>query len=378
MKSENRRAAWAEIDLAALKSNYKNIKALSGDADIIAAIKADAYGHGALKVAWELIKDGVSCLAVATLMEAVSLREGGIMSPILILSPAPRENIKDLIDLSIITVVTSYDDAFLLSEMATKTSAKKKPKIYIALDTGMGRIGFIYNEDSVEEIKKIASLPNIEIKGLFSHFASATSEDDAYTLNQLETFAAFKSDIENAVGTQLYSTISNSGAILFFPEAAFDAVRPGLILYGLYPSEESKEKISLTPVMSIKANIVYLKKVPAGFSISYNSTFTTSKESLIATLPIGYADGLARILSNRGRVLVNGEYAPIVGNINMDQTMIDVTNIPNVKEYDEVVIMGSQSGKSISADEIADTAGTINYEIVARFGIRLPKVYITE
>lgn len=378
MRSENRRSAWAEINLGALRSNYRNIKALAGGADIIAAVKADAYGHGAVKVAWELVKDGVTYLAVATLLEAVLLREAGIKTPIVILSPAPRHNIKDLVDLNITTVVTSYTDALLLSEMAESGSNNKTPEIFIALDTGMGRIGFIYNEDSIAEIKKISTLSNIKIKGFLSHFASATKDNDAYTLKQLETFANFRSAIEKEVDIPNYSTLSGSGAILFYPEAAFDAVRPGLILFGLYPSEESKEKISLTPVMEVKSYIVYLKKVPAGFSVSYNSTFTTTQESLIASLPLGYADGIPRLLSNRGRVIVNGVYAPIIGNVCMDQTMIDVTHVPNVKEYDEVIIMGTQSDKTISADEIAEIAGTISHEIVTGFGLRLPKVYNSE
>ena len=378
MKSETRRAAWAEINLDAIKNNYKKLKKLSGSSEIIAAIKADAYGHGAIKVAWELIKEGVDYLAVATLNEAVEIRSNGIKTPVVLLSPAPRKNIKDILDLNLITVVTTYEDAHLLSELVAKQAHPKKPEIFIAIDSGMGRIGYINNRESIAQICKILALQNIKVKGLFSHFASSGEENDPYTLNQIDTFLSMKAELEKIIAIPQYMTIANSAAIINYPQALFDAVRPGILLYGLYPSDSIKEKLSFTPAMSIKANIVFIKTVPPGFSVSYNSTFTTSKESKIASLSLGYADGLPRLLSNIGRVIVNGEYAPIVGNICMDQTLIDVTHIPDVKEYDEVVILGTQGDKTITADEIGELTGTINYEIATRFGQRLPKLFISE
>jgi alanine racemase len=233
------------------------------------------------------------------------------------------------------------------------------------------------NEESYRTIAAISQLPCLQIKGIFSHFATADEEDPSDALRQIEAFTQFKDNLSAAGVYCGMSTIANSAAIVTFPQSHFDAVRPGLTLYGLYPSEYiDKAALPLIPAMTVKAAIVYLKRVPPGFAVSYGMSYRTARESLIATLPLGYADGLPRLLSNRGRVLVGGEYAPIVGAICMDQMMVDVTDIPDVKEYDEAVILGKQGENKISAEEIAAKSGTINYETVCRFGQRLPKMYI--
>jgi len=229
----------------------------------------------------------------------------------------------------------------------------------------------------VEEIAQIDKLSNLRIKGIFSHFATADEKDKTYANEQLDKYDMFyKKLLDKGIDVK-YRTFANSAAIMELPAAYYDAVRPGIILYGCYPSQEvDREKFLIKPVMSIKANIIHLKTIGPGFSISYGKKFTTDRESIIGTLSLGYADGYPRCLSGKGRVIVNGVYAPVVGNFLMDQCMIDVTGVPDVKLGDEVVLMGSQGGLTIHADEIGEKTGTINYEVVCAFGQRLPKVYV--
>ena len=375
MYNELRRNAWVEINLGAIVDNFNELRALAPNSEIISCIKADAYGHGSVKVAWELIKSGTNYLGVATLSEAIDIRAAGIKTPIVLLSVTPRGNVKDIIDLEVIPVVTTYEDARLLSEALERFSPGKKRELFLALETGMGRLGILDDNRGLTEISLIKDLDNIIVKGAFSHFATAEEVDTSYALSQIEKFNEFcykLGDLGIKVSTR---TMANSAAIIAFPEAHYEIVRPGLALYGLYPSPEGRAKINLTPAMTVKALISYLKKVPQGFGVSYGKRFTTERESLLATISLGYADGLPRFASGKERVIVGGMYAPIVGNICMDQCVVDVTDIPNVKEYDEVVIMGTQGDCSISADEIADNSGTISYEVTCRFGQRLPKVF---
>lgn len=258
-------------------------------------------------------------------------------------------------------------------------AAEKQNKIiksYIAVETGMGRIGFTHTEESIKDILSIKKMKNIKINGLFSHFASADNLNPSYTQSQIKSFRDFLDTLKNKGLECKYNSLANSAGIINFKESYWDAVRPGIILYGCYPSEEvDKLKINLRPLMSVKSKIVFLKKLPEGSGISYDRTFVTSRNSLIGTLPLGYADGLPRLLSGKGRVIVRGQYAPIVGRICMDQCMIDVSDIVGVKDHDEVTILGSDGDIKITAEEIAEKAGTINYEILCRFGQRLPKIY---
>ena len=254
----------------------------------------------------------------------------------------------------------------------------KKVNIHIELDTGMGRIGYNPDDDgAIEDIKAIAELPNFKIQGLFSHFATADAEDKTYAAVQEQRYAVFYKKLADAGVKMPVRTLSNSAAIMEIASAHYDTVRPGIILYGCYPSDEvDRSQIDLKPVMSVKANIVHLKKVPAGTTVSYGRKWTATKDSLIATIPLGYADGFPRPYSGKGKVIVNGVEAPIAGNICMDQCMIDVTNVPYVRLGDEVTIMGKDGIHEILADDIAVATGTINYEIVCAFGQRLPKVYV--
>ena len=375
MFKEALRPVWAEINLRDLDYNIKQIKQKVGEKEIIGVVKADGYGHGSVEVSKVLLENGVKTLAIATLQEAITLREGGITCPIVMLGITPEMYADTLLKYDITPVTSSYENAAAISDAAK--AAGKVIEAFVAVDTGMGRIGFLPDDESVEEFEKISRLSNLKIKGLFSHFATADEEDKTYAEQQLSHYNNIYEKLRQAGIDIPLRTFANSAAIMEIPAAHFDAVRPGIVLYGCYPSQEvDRNQLSIKPVMSVKANIVHLKKVQPGFSVSYGRKFTTARESLIATLTLGYADGYPRYLSGKGRVIVNGVYAPVVGNICMDQCMIDVTDVPGVKLGDEVVLMGSQGDLTILADEIGDKTGTINYEIVCSFGQRLPKVYV--
>jgi alanine racemase len=376
MYNETRRAAWVEIDIGALNDNYRELHSLAPDSAVIAAVKADAYGHNAVKASWEFVKAGVNYLGVATLEEAVELRQAGIRTPLVLLSAAPRGNLKDLLDLKVIPVVSSYEDASLLSKTAVAFAGGKTMDLFLAVETGMGRLGILVDDEGLSTAADIARLPGVNILGLFSHFSAADADDPSFTLGQIERFDGIVSALADRGIRPDVRTIANSAGIIRYPQAHYEAVRPGIALYGLYPAPDMDDgMVRLRPVMSVRANIVLLRKVPAGFPVSYGHRFITRRESLIGVLPLGYSDGLPRVLSGKGRVIVNGVYAPLVGTITMDQTMVDLTDVPDVREYDEAIVLGSSGTLSITADEIAGLSGTISYEVTTRFGQRLPKVY---
>ena len=378
MYKEALRAAWAEINVSNLDFNIKRIKEKVGEGKkITGIIKADGYGHGAIKVAAVLRANGVDSFGVATLSEAIKLRNAGYKTEeILILGLTPDPYVDTLVEYNLAPVVCSYSNAEKISEAAKK--AGKTVEGFIAIDTGMGRIGYIPEDPiAVEESKMIAGLSNFKIKGIFSHFATADAEDKNYARLQEQRFAAFYKKLINEHIKVPIRALSNSAAIMEIPSAHYEQVRPGIILYGLYPSHEvDRKQLDLRPAMSVKANIVHLKKVPAGTSISYGRRWTSTQDSLIATIPLGYADGYPRPYSSKAEVIVNGVKAPIVGNICMDQCMIDVTHVPYVRVGDEVTVMGRDGIYEVTADDIADATGTINYEIACAFGQRLPKVYV--
>jgi len=375
MLRETLRPVWAEIDLDNIRHNIQSIKKKVGSRQIIGVVKADAYGHGIVQTANILIENEVSALGVSTLNEAISLREAGFTCPIVMLGLTPWMYHSELLDYDITPVVASYMDTRVLSTLAVQR--KKVVEVLLAVETGMGRIGFIPTKGSITEITGICGLPNIKIKGIFSHFATADAADKTFAHEQLKNFDTFKKELEAAGVPIPYRTIANSAAIMELKESYFEAVRPGIALYGCYPSEEvDKSQLCLKPAMTLKANIAFVKKVPAGTSIGYGRNFITQRESVIATLPLGYADGYPRSLSNKGLVLIKGEFAPIVGTICMDQFMVDVTDIPAVRKYDEVVLLGTQGDKTISADNLAALADTINYEIISRIGHRVPRIYL--
>ena len=371
-----KRAAWAEIDLSAVAHNFRALRALAPESRFICCVKADAYGHGAVPVARTLLSAGAEALGVATLEEAAQLRGSGISAPVALLSAAPRANAADILSLGVTPVVTTWEDARLLSEAVQSAAQSAPAEIFLALETGMGRLGFLREEAALRDIERVAALPGITIGAFFSHFATAEEEDQGFALAQIERFDAFCAALAARGVTAPQRTMANSAAILNFPQAHYELVRPGLALYGLYPAERLRAKVELRPAMRIQAAISYLRRVPKGFTVSYGKRFVTERESLIGTLPAGYADGLPRALTGSARALVRGHSVPVVGTICMDQCMVDVTDVPDVREYDIATLVGEQGGERIALEEIARGSGTINYEAACRFGQRLPKVYV--
>jgi len=362
---------YAEVDLGAIKQNLFNIKEKIGDTKLCAVIKADGYGHGALKTAIHTM-NLVDFYAVATIEEALELRVNAIKVPIMILGYVDERFYRTAIENEIRLTIFDFDDAKRLSEVAVK--ANKSAKIHIKLETGMGRIGFLCNDESFEYIKNISELEGIEIEGIFTHFATADSSDKTFSDIQNKMFSDFCDKLKDEGVDIPIRHISNSAGILDMEECRCDMVRAGIIIYGYYPSEEVSRSIELTPALSWKSHIVHIKKVEKGVSISYGRTYVTEKETIVATVPVGYEDGYRRSLSSKGRVLINGKFAPVIGRVCMDQFMVDITEIP-AKVGDDVTLIGQDGENKITADDIARWADTINYEIICNIGERVPRVY---
>ncbi|APH19417.1 alanine racemase [Clostridium botulinum] len=373
----NHRPVWEEVNLDNLSYNMRNIKKKVNCKEIFAVVKANGYGHGALDIASTLLENGATRLSVACLSEAIELREGGITCPINILGITPPTLFKDIINYNIEPVVFSYDYANQLSKAASLKN--RIVKTHIAVDTGMGRLGFDPTVESLEEIKRIQDLSNIKIEGLCSHFSSSDEKDKSYSEYQFKIFQSFRKKL---IGMNMKIPIyhmSNSAAIIDLPSTYLDAVRAGIILYGYYPSMEvNKENLHIKQVMTLKANIVHIKTIDSGKYVGYNRKFKTKRKSKIAILPLGYGDGYTRFLSNRGKVIINGQYAPIVGNICMDQCMIDVTDIKKVKVGDEIIIIGKDNINNLryDAEDIASKVGMTSGEIMSIISKRVPRVYI--
>ena len=377
----------AEIDLKALAHNYRELRRLTASsAGTMAVVKADGYGHGATQVARVALDCGAAFLAVARFDEAVRLREDGITAPILLFGYCMPAYAAYMADNNIRAAVNSVDAAKRLSAAAEQ--AGKTVKVHIKIDTGMGRLGVLADElvlddtaakaaDTAENVLTVASLPGIDVEGIFTHFANADTKDKTHARWQ---FAHFKGLLENLQqqGFQApYRHAANSAATIELPETHLDLVRPGISQYGLWPSDEvDKRLIDLKPVMTIKSTVIQIKAVGQDFAVSYGSTYRTPGPTRIATVPIGYADGFDRVLSSTGHMLVKGMRAPIIGRVCMDLTMIDVGHIPDIALEDEVVVLGRQGNEEISADEIAAHVGTINYEIVSSLTSRVDKIYV--
>lgn len=373
----NIRPVWAEVNLDNIINNIKEIKKNINGEEIIAVVKANAYGHGAVDVAPVLIENGADRLAVAMLSEALELREAGIKVPILILGYTDVAFSEMLINNDIEQTVYSLDYAKELSKKAEALG--KVAKIHIAVDTGMGRIGFLPNEKSVEEVVEISKLSNLRITGTFTHFSNADEQDKSYAHNQIEKFNSFINEIEKREVNLGLKHISNSASIIDIEDAHYNAIRPGIILYGYYPSDYiNKDKLKLMPALSLKCQVIHVKELPKGEYIGYGRKFRTERDSVIATLPIGYADGYIRGLYEKAHVIINGKLAPVVGKICMDQCMIDVTDVGPVKVGDEVVLLGEDNGVKNNADDIAKMLDTINYEILCMIGRRVPRIYIKD
>lgn len=377
MYKEAIRPAWVEINLNNFDYNIKQIKEKAAGRELIGVIKADAYGHGSVKCAEVLRENGVKTFAIATLQEAITLREAGAKEEIIMLGLTPDMYADTIVDYDITPVVCDSANARAISDAAAAKG--KTVSGLIAVDTGMGRIGYLADDTAyaIEDVKKIEALPNFKIKGLFSHMATADAADKTYSKEQETKYNAFYEALTKAGIKLPFRTFANSASIMEIPSVYFDAVRPGIILYGCYPSDEVDfNQLSIKPVMSVKATIVHLKDVPENFSVGYGRKYISTKPARIATLALGYADGYPRPYSPNAKVIVNGVVCPVAGNICMDQCMVDVSAVPNVKVGDEVIVMGSDGVNSVTADDIAKATGTISYEICCAFGQRLPKVYV--
>ncbi len=377
MYKEALRPVWAEINLTNLEYNIDRIKEKIGKSELIGVIKADAYGHGAVKFAQVLQKKGCKTFAIATLQEAIVLRNAGFREDIIMLGLVPDMYADTVVKYDIIPAVCDSENVKAFDAEAHRQG--KVCKVIIAVDSGMGRIGYQADDipTALTDIKKINELPNTKIMGMFSHMSTADAYDKTYSHGQEEKFNKLYQAVVEAGVRLPMKTLANSASIMELPSVHFDACRAGIILYGLYPSNEvDRNQLSLKPVMSVKANIVHLKEVGVGFSVGYGRKFISERPSKIATLALGYADGYPRPYSKYGKVIVNGVVCPIAGNICMDQCMVDVTDVPDVKVGDEVILLGSDGVNEVSADYIAEMTGTINYEITCALGQRLPKVYI--
>ena len=369
----------AVVSLDAIAHNFEEMKKNIADGTkIVAVIKADGYGHGAEAIA-RLIEgyEYIWGFAAATAEEAIQLKDAGVKKPVLILGLVFEEYFQELIQKEVRMTVCDYDMAKALSEEAVRQG--RQVHIHIGLDTGMSRIGFADKPESVEEIKRIAALSNIEIEGMFTHFARADETDKSPAEDQLKRYLAFVELLEKA-GVQIpLKHCSNSAGIIRMPEANLNMVRAGITIYGIYPSAEvERDIVKLLPAMELKSHVSFVKDLPAGTAISYGGTFASETDLRVATIPVGYADGYPRTLSNKGWVLIHGQKAPILGRICMDQFMVDVTHIADVKHGDEVTLIGRDGDESIHIDELGDLSGRFSYEFACDISKRVPRVYIKD
>ena len=367
---------WAEIDLQAIAHNVRELRRVTKpEARLMAAVKANAYGHGLVEVAKTVLQSGADELGVARIEEAVQLREAGIDAPILIFGKTPSSMNGLLVEFDLRPTVFSVETAEALSKTATSNGAKIK--VHLKVDTGMGRLGILPEKEKIKDIARMANFQGIEIEGIYTHFATADFMDKTYARNQFDIFSEFLNQLRKAGIDVPVKHAANSAAVIDLPETHLDMVRPGISVYGLYPSEHvHKAHVPLQPAMELKARIIHLKRVPAGFKVSYGSTYETKTDTTIATIPIGYGDGYSRLLSSRGHMMIRGQRAPVAGRICMDLTMLDVGHIPDVALGDEVVIFGKQGNNSISIEEIASTLNTINYEVVTAVAARVPRIFM--
>lgn len=368
---------YASIDLDAIRHNLESMKKnIAKDTKIIAVIKTDGYGHGAVPIAQEIEDyEYLFGFAVATSDEAIQLRKNGIKKPLLILGYTFEESYEELIENEVRMAVFKYDMAKEISDAAVRL--KKNAIIHIKADTGMSRIGIKPDESGADVVKQIATLPNITVEGIFTHFAKADETDKTATYEQIRKFNEIVALIESRGVKIPIKHCSNSAGIVEIKEANMDVVRAGITLYGLWPSNEvDKTIINLKPVLSLKSKIVYIKEIEAGTSVSYGGTFTAGKITRVATIPVGYGDGYPRSLSNKGYVLIHGKKAPILGRVCMDQFMVDVSDITEAKELDEVTLVGESEGARLTVEEVGGISGRFNYEFVCDLGKRIPRVYI--
>ena len=377
MKTYSR--VYAKIDLDAVAWNMEQMKKnLKEGTEMVAVIKTDGYGHGAVQVASMLESyDYVWGYAVATLDEAVVLRAAEIQKPILVLGCIFPDQYWEMLKYEIRMNVYTKEMAEAISALAVEKG--EQAYVHIKLDTGMARLGFSAEESSIEEIKEIAELPNLVLEGVFTHFAKADEEDKTFTMMQLEKFEWMTQRLEEEGVTFPYVHASNSAGIIDVRRADYNLVRAGIAIYGLYPSEKvDKEKVQLKPALSLKSHIAFVKDIPAGTPVSYGGDFVSEHQMRIATIPIGYGDGYPRSLSDTGYVLIRGKKAPIIGRICMDQFMVDVSDIPEVKFGDKVTLIGRDQEEYLPVEKLSELSGRFNYEFVCDLGKRIPRVYVQD
>lgn len=365
---------WAEIDLDAIYQNAAAAKALlKPGTRLMAVIKADGYGHGAVPLA-EVLDPLADAYGVAIVEEGIELRQAGVTKPILILGYTPESQYIPMLEYDIMGTVYTKEMALALSQTACQMG--KEAKVHIKLDTGMSRIGFLPSQESLQEIRNIAAMPGLQIDGCFTHFARMDETDKTRAKEQFRRFLDFTAQIEAAGIPLPVKHASNSAGIIEMPEVNLDMVRDGICLYGLYPSEEvTQSRLPLIPAMQWKARVSYVKTLPAGVEIGYGGTYTTKRETRLATIPVGYADGYPRSLSNRGSVLIHRQKAPVLGRVCMDQFMVDVTEISDVKEGTIATLFGRDGDAFLPVEEVAELAGSFQYEFVCDVGKRVPRVY---
>ncbi|MEA1960103.1 MAG: alanine racemase [Bacillota bacterium] len=372
---DNSRPTWAEIDLTAIHRNVHRVKQLlHPQCNVMAVVKADAYGHGMVPVARTCLEAGATFLAVATLDEAVVLREAGMQAPVLVMGITPDGNAADAIAYDVDVAVFTIKTAEAFSKEACRQN--KTARIHLKVDTGMGRIGLPCEQGSTEIVKQIYQLPGIVIRGIFSHLATADQTDKSFSNYQHQLFDQFCLQLEKQGIYIPIKHLANSAAIMDFPASHYNMVRSGIITYGLYPSAEvNRETLMLEPAMRLKTKILFLKTVKQGSSISYGRTFVSERETKVATVPIGYADGYNRLFSNKAWAVVHGQKIQLIGRVCMDQCMFDVTTVKDINEGDEVILFGKDTD-GVTADDLARLIGTINYEIVCFPSSRVPRIYI--
>ena len=368
------RPTWIEIDKSDFLFNLKKIKEhLKTDTKVLAVIKSNAYGHGGIELAKEAVKAGIYGIGVSSIEEGITFRKAGIKAKILVFgSGYPIEYLTTTVFWDLIPTISSLQGLHELSNIAKKF--KKNLEFHLKVDTGMGRVGVVAGENTDIFLKKIATMSEITMTGIYTHFSVADTNAD-YTESQLHKFNEVIKSAKK-LGLKFIAHAANSAAILTNKKTHLDMVRPGIALYGLSPFEHAPQDLKLKPVLSWKTKIIYLKKVPSGFCVSYGRTFVTNKNSVIATVPVGYADGYSRVFSNKANVLARGKRCPIAGRITMDMMMIDVTDVKGVSIGDEVVLLGTQGKETIKVEELAKLKNTISYEIICSIATRVPRIIV--
>jgi len=369
------RPTWVDIDMQAARHNFQTVRQLVGEqVKICAIVKANGYGHGSVELSKLYVAEGVDFLAVATIDGALKLRNAGIEVPILVLGWTPTEAYQAAVENDVRLTMYDLQEIKKLNEAAA--SKGKKALVHLKIDTGMTRLGFMATEENLEQIAQALALPNIEIEGIFSHFSKADEKSKDYAYKQLAIFKDFVARLEEKTGYHIpIKHMANSAAIIDLPEAHLDMVRPGIVLCGLQPSSEMLNTADLKPVLSWKAKVSRVQQVPAGTLIGYGGTYQAEKTMTVATIPVGYADGYDRLLSNKGYVLYQGKKLPIVGRVCMDQFMVDASSAANLQTGDEVILIGSQGDQSLTVTEMAEMLQTIDHEIICAIAARVPRIY---